>query len=457
WRCGEEVFAEVRLPGERVGEVERFGVHPALLDAAVHAVALIASEEDEGAARIPFAWSGVRLHASGASVVRVRLTRAGSDAVALEVADAAGQPVISIESLALRPISAEQLQAAQVSRYDSLFQLDWEPVVPSASVVGGGSWALVGSDVGLGEAVVRAGGVCVRYGDVPALISALDVGEVVPETVVLFCPTRGGESGLVSGVGESLSAVLSAVQRWLGEERLFGSRLVVVTCGAVATEAGEDVADLVQAPVWGLLRSVQTENPGRFLLLDHDPDYDPDHGQEISAAASDAAVRAIAAGEESQLAVRGGTVLVPRLSRVAKSAADLEASVRLVSGGTVLVTGASGVLAGVVARHLVVEHGVEHLLLASRRGPDAPGAAELVAELEAAGASVTVAACDVADREAVRELLAAIPAELPLRGVVHTAAVVDDGVVEGLTDERVQRVLAPKVDAAWHLHELTRD
>ncbi|MBB4789333.1 acyl transferase domain-containing protein/NADP-dependent 3-hydroxy acid dehydrogenase YdfG, partial [Streptomyces rapamycinicus] len=469
WRRGEEVFAEVRLPGERVGEVEGFGVHPALLDAAVHAVALIASDEDEGedegAARIPFAWSGVRLYASGASVVRVRLTRAGSDAVALEVADAAGQPVISIESLALRPISAEQLQAAQTSRYDSLFQLDWQPVATSAPAVAGGSWAVVGSDAGLGEAVVRAGGSCARFADVSALIGALGEGGVVPETVVLSCPAGGGESDLVAGVGESLSAVLSSVQRWLGEDRLFGSRLVVVTCGAVATEMGEDVADLVQAPVWGLLRSVQTENPGRFLLLDHDPDHDhdhdpdhdPDHVQEISSAAADAVVRAIATGEESQLAVRGETVLVPRLSRVAKPAADLGTSTRLVSGGTVLVTGASGVLAGVMARHLVADHGVEHLLLASRRGPDAPGAAELVAELEAAGASVTVAACDVADREEVRELLAAIPGQLPLRGVVHTAAVVDDGVVEGLTDERVQRVLAPKVDAAWHLHELTQD
>ncbi|WP_344318250.1 beta-ketoacyl reductase, partial [Streptomyces javensis] len=241
------------------------------------------------------------------------------------------------------------------------------------------------------------------------------------------------------------------VRWWLGEERLLGSRLVVATCGAVATEAGEDVADLVQAPVWGLLRSVQTESPGRFLLLDHDPDH------EISPTAADVVVRVLAAGEEPQLAVRGATVLVPRLSRIAKPAAASGASAPLVSGGTVLVTGASGALAGVVARHLVAEHGVEHLLLASRRGPDAPGTVELVAELEAAGASVTVAACDVGDRDAVRELLAAVPAQLPLRGVVHTAAVVDDGVVEGLSDERVQRVLAPKVDGAWHLHELTRD
>nr|WP_276207300.1 SDR family NAD(P)-dependent oxidoreductase [Streptomyces antioxidans] len=459
WRRGEEVFAQVRLPRERVGEAERFGVHPALLDAAVHAMALIASDEDEGgdeeAARIPFAWSGVRLHASGASVVRVRLTRAGSDAVALEVADADGQPVVSIESLALRPVSAEQLQAARTSRYDSLFQLDWQPLESPRASVAGGSWALVGPDVGLGEAVVREGGSCVRYADVSALIGALDEGEAVPETVVLSCPTSGGED-VAAGVRESLATVLSVVQRWLGEERLFGSRLVVVTCGAVATEADEDVAGLVQAPVWGLLRSVQTENPGRFLLLDHDPDHDLECGSEISPAAADAAVRVLVAGEESQLAVRGGTVLVPRLSRVTKSAPS-QASAPLVSGGTVLVTGASGVLAGVVARHLVAEHGVEHLLLASRRGPDAPGAAELVAELEVAGASVTVVACDVADRDAVRELLAGVPAEVPLRGVVHTAGVVDDGVVEGLSDERVWRVLAPKVDAAWHLHELTAD
>ncbi|MGV9856916.1 acyltransferase domain-containing protein, partial [Streptomyces sp. NPDC003442] len=398
WRRGEEVFAQVRLPQERVGEVERFGVHPALLDAVLHAVALIASEEDGEAVRVPFAWSGVRLHASGASVVRVRLTRVGSDAVALEVADAAGQPVVSIESLALRPISAEQLQAAQPSRYDSLFQLDWQPLdFFGTSNASGGPWAVVGSDVGLGEAVVRAGGSCARYEDVPALISALDEGEAAPGTVVLSCPTSV-PGGVVAGVRESLSAVLSAVQRWLGEERLVGSRLVVATCGAVAPGAGEDVADLAQAPVWGLLRSVQTENPGRFLLLDHDPD----HGSEISAAAADAVVRVITAGaDEPQLAVRGETVLVPRLSRVAKPAAP-DASARLVSDGTVLVTGASGVLAGLVARHLVIEHGVQHLLLASRRGPDAPGTAELVVELEAAGASVTVAACDVADRDAVR-------------------------------------------------------
>ncbi|MFE2189198.1 polyketide synthase dehydratase domain-containing protein, partial [Streptomyces sp. NPDC059455] len=218
WRCGEEVFAQVRLPQECVAEAERFGVHPALLDAVLHAVALTGFEQrpdvelGSGSVRVPFAWSGVRLHASGASVVRVRLARVGSDAVALEVADAAGQPVISIESLALRPISAEQLQAAQTSRYDSLFQLDWQPLDPPRASAAGSSWALVGPDAGLGEAVSRAGASCACYEDVSALISVLDEGEAVPGTVVLSCPTSGGED-VVVGARESLFAVLSAVQR----------------------------------------------------------------------------------------------------------------------------------------------------------------------------------------------------------------------------------------------------
>ncbi|WP_225840584.1 type I polyketide synthase, partial [Streptomyces sp. NK08204] len=123
--------------------------------------------------------------------------------------------------------------------------------------------------------------------------------------------------------------------------------------------------------------------------------------------------------------------------------------------GTVLLTGATGALGGLVARHLVAEHGARHLLLVSRRGRDAAGAAELEAELTALGASVTVVACDVADREALAGVLAGIPAEHPLTGVVHAAGVLDDGVVESLTPERIDAVLRAKVDAAVNLHELT--
>ncbi|MER6178869.1 type I polyketide synthase, partial [Streptosporangium sp. NPDC001681] len=124
--------------------------------------------------------------------------------------------------------------------------------------------------------------------------------------------------------------------------------------------------------------------------------------------------------------------------------------------GTVLITGGTGGLGGHLARHVVAERGVRRLLLTSRRGLDAPGAVELQAELIAHGVEVTVAACDMADRDAVAALLAQVPAEHPLTAVIHTAGVLADGTIPSLTPERLDTVLRPKVDAAWHLHELTR-
>ncbi|MEV0041872.1 beta-ketoacyl reductase, partial [Streptomyces sp. NPDC050804] len=175
--------------------------------------------------------------------------------------------------------------------------------------------------------------------------------------------------------------------------------------------------------------------------------------------------------DEPDLAVRGGRLLAARLARVpapvpvpASVAAPVPASVvgteepaAWHADGTVLITGGTGGLGGVLARHLVTRRGVRHLLLASRRGAEAPGAAELAAELTSHGAEVTVAACDIADRSALSELLASVPAGHPLTAVIHTAGVVDDGVIGSLTPERLSGVLRPKVDAAWHLHELTRE
>jgi acyl transferase domain-containing protein/acyl carrier protein len=126
------------------------------------------------------------------------------------------------------------------------------------------------------------------------------------------------------------------------------------------------------------------------------------------------------------------------------------------SAGTVLVTGGTGTLGALVARHLVEEHGVKHLLLASRHGPAAAGAQAQQRELEAAGAHVDVVACDVSDRAAVGALLATVPDANPLTAVVHAAGVLDDGALTGLTPERLASVMRAKADAAWHLHELTQ-
>jgi NAD(P)-dependent dehydrogenase (short-subunit alcohol dehydrogenase family)/acyl carrier protein len=129
----------------------------------------------------------------------------------------------------------------------------------------------------------------------------------------------------------------------------------------------------------------------------------------------------------------------------------------LAPDGTVLITGGTGTLGSLLARHLVRAHGVRRLLLVSRRGRTAPGADELAAELRGAGARVTVAAADAADRDALAEVLAAIPAEHPLTAVVHAAGILDDALLEDLGPERLAAVFRPKTDAAWNLHELTRD
>jgi mycoketide-CoA synthase len=127
------------------------------------------------------------------------------------------------------------------------------------------------------------------------------------------------------------------------------------------------------------------------------------------------------------------------------------------AAGTVVITGGTGMAGSALARHVVANRGVRNLMLVSRRGPDAPGAAELVAELEGAGAAVSLVACDAADREALAKVIADISVQHPLSAVIHAAGVLEDAVVTSLTPERVDAVLRAKVDAAWNLHELTRE
>jgi acyl transferase domain-containing protein/NADPH:quinone reductase-like Zn-dependent oxidoreductase/acyl carrier protein len=244
---------------------------------------------------------------------------------------------------------------------------------------------------------------------------------------------------------------LALVQSWLAAEHYEQSRLVLLTRRAVAVEAVEDVPGLAASVVWGLLRTAQTEHPGRLMLIDLDE-------QPASAGALAGAL----ALDEPQLALRNGAAFVPRLSPMRATPAENEPggetpamdSASFEGVGTVLVTGGTGELGGLVARHLVAGCGVRSLVLVSRGGLDAPGAVELQRELEGLGARVRIEACDVSSREQLERVLALVPRDLPL-GVVHAAGVLDDGVVESLTGERLDRVLAPKVDGAWHLHELT--
>ncbi|MGC1851915.1 MAG: SDR family NAD(P)-dependent oxidoreductase, partial [Solirubrobacterales bacterium] len=721
WKGGDEIYAEVALPEEQGHEAERFAIHPALLDAALHGIALAATE-GAGEAKLPWVWSGVSLYTEGSRQLRVRIAPEG-EKVSLRVADAAGEPVATVDALVLRPLSTAPVQV-QASHQGGLLGLQWtEVAVPERD-------------------------------DAP--------GEVEQ----LHCRVEGGIP-VAEAARRATEDALEAIQRWLTDEAKADSRLALITRGAVAA-TGEESPDPAAAAIWGLLRSAQSEHPGRFALIDTD-------GSEASEAALAGAL-AIGA-EEPQLALREGMALAPRvlpakdtgdslipppgpwrlealkrgsleslaltqsphaeeplgptevrirmhaaglnfrdvlvalglypgeaaiggegagvvvdvgsdvgdlalgdrvmglvldafgplaksergfLARVPEgwtfeqaaampivfataffglndhaelkagekvlihagaggvgmaavglakhvgaevfataspakwevlrdlgldedhiaSSRDLEfkdkflqvtdgegvdvvlnalagefvdASLALLPRGgrflemgktdirdpaqvstahpgvsylpfdineagskrtgeilaevaalfeqgalrhppittwdvreaprafrhlregknvgkvvleipqgldperTVLVTGGTGGLGALTARHLVERHGARHLLLVSRSGADAEGAAELRAELEELGAEVEIAACDVADRGSLEELLGSIPAEHPLGAVVHCAGAIADGTVETLDSERVAKVFAPKVDAAWNLHELTSE
>jgi malonyl CoA-acyl carrier protein transacylase/short-subunit dehydrogenase/acyl carrier protein len=422
WRAGDTVYGEVALPEEARADAGLFGLHPALFDSAMHVKLVEGREDGTQETLLPFAWAGVTLHAAGATALRVRMTRIDAHTSAITLADRTGAPVLSVDALTAMPASPEQLASAGSSAASNvLLGVDWNEVpLPQAPTGGLVLW---------GEELPSLGGVA-RFEGLEELAQA------GPPTVLTF--VAGAADG-PAGVRETLGEALARVQGFLAEDRLSASRLVVVTQGAVAVADGELPA-LSTAPVWGLVRAAQAEQPGRFVLLDIDDQ------------ATQALLAGVVALEEPEVAVRGQQAWVPRLVKTAVAAPQTPV---LDAAGTVLVTGGTGGLGALVARHLVETHGVRHLLLTSRRGLQAPGAGDLAAELEGLGAEVTVAACDTADREALAALLAQIPDGHPLTAVVHAAGVGDNGLVQALTPEQVERVLRPKADAAWHLHELT--
>ncbi|MFE0553683.1 type I polyketide synthase [Streptomyces pilosus] len=432
WRDADALYGEVVLRDDASDDASAYGLHPALLDAALHTSFL--EGDADGAPSVPFAWNGVRLHATGASVLRVRVTGVGSG-LRLDAVDTTGAPVVTVESLAARTIAPEQLSVPPTGVHRSLFEVSWlpGPTAPAgADSSGAARWATFGADVlGVGH---------------PEVSTAYDGAEEPPAVAVLGCVTDP-DAPMPDRVRSATGSVLAALQAWADDERFEASRLLVVTRGAVATRPGEDTgAGLPGTAVWGLVRSAQAENPGRHLLVDLDDDP-----------RSLAALPAAVATGEPQLAIRGGELLVPRLTRAHRNGTADDGPTPWDADGTVLVTGGTGGLGSLVARHLVTEHGVRHLLLTSRRGAAAEGAAELAAELAEAGADVRVEACDVGDRDALADLLAGIDPRHPLTGVVHTAGVAANAVVGALTPEYLDHVLRPKADAAWYLHELTRD
>ncbi len=719
WRRGGELFAEVSLP-QTAGSTTGFGVHPAVLDASLHALLAVSDVADGTDVALPFAWQGVSLHAAGASSVRARIVPVGPSAVSVELADGLGLPVLSVASMVARPVSPQQLMATVTgSGADRLFELIWSPASPAShaetpphdvftsvaaeqdpvgetyrrthealaaaqswlterdsgvllvatrgavalpgedvvDLAGTAVWGLVRSaqtehpgriilvdsdvplqdsaiarvlataepQVALRSGVVHAArvhssravdGILVPPADgpwrlglssagtfenlqlepVPNADAPLDPGQVrvavraiatnfrdVMITLGMFTHDAliGGEAaGVVVEVGPGVSefAVGDDVYGFFpdgsgtlvaGDVRLLlpmpahwsyaeaaaisavfttaymafihladvkpGQRVLVhAAAGGVGMAAvqlarhlGLEVFGTASRGKWDTLRamgfdedhiadsrSLQFEDKFRAVTGGHGMDVVLDS---LAGEFVDASLRLVASGgvflEMGKTDIRDPGVVAEQHPGVRYRAFDLfepgrarmhqwmldlaelfdagvlqplpvtmfdvrraRAALRYLSqarhigkvvltlpstpggvlgSGTVLITGGTGMAGSTLARHVVNHHGARNLLLLSRRGPDAPGAAELAAELSSAGAQVSVVACDVADRAALDKTIADI--SVPLTAVIHAAGVLDDAVVTSLTPERVDAVLRAKVDAAWHLHELTSD
>ncbi|MEU8280017.1 SDR family NAD(P)-dependent oxidoreductase, partial [Microbispora bryophytorum] len=292
WRLGDDVYAEVTLPESETGQAARFQIHPALLDAAMHGVALTEAGADR-AARMAFAFTDVTVHAVGATTLRVRLTPSGTDRLALFAADGAGTGVVTIGSLIMRQVTDAQVEAGPRQASRSLFGVDWaERALEEVPAPVG--WAALGT--------VRDTGLPLAELDVAAGSPAVLLVDCAPEPV----DPGGDPIGLAARVHDATQRMLTAIQQWIGDERFAETTLLVTTTGAVAGGPGEEPTDLTHAAVWGLVRSAQSEYPARIVLADVD-----------GTAASWAALPAlVAAGDAPQALIRGGAVATPRLARV---------------------------------------------------------------------------------------------------------------------------------------------
>ncbi|MFG1780703.1 SDR family NAD(P)-dependent oxidoreductase [Micromonospora sp. NPDC049048] len=403
WVAADRLFVDVRLPEDaRDPDAERYGVHPLVLEAALRLLPLAdfaPGDDARPAARLlPTEWAGVRHHAVGAHALRVCLAPAGADAVTLSAVDDAGVPVLDVDRVVLRTMDLPSADAPTPPAAPAgLYAVDWLPAAFPATPAP--AWTLADGTP--------------PDGPLPPLL-VLRVGDGEPGRPV---PDRAHAVGL---------AVLGVLQDWLADPRAETTRL------ALAVRDG----DPVHAPVAGLVRVAQAEQPDRFLLLNLD-------------ATDDATVRAALAvtADEPEVAVRDGRALLPRLRPVERPPAGTPLAA--LAGGTVLVTGGTGGIGRHVATHLATAYGVSELVLLSRGGR----AGDWTTALTDAGVTVRVVAADVADRAALAEVIA--PLADRLVAVVHAAGATDDALLTDLDPTRWAQALRSKVHGAWHLHELT--
>ncbi|WP_418080537.1 SDR family NAD(P)-dependent oxidoreductase [Streptomyces ambofaciens] len=311
WRAGEELWAEVELPEAAHADAGRFGLHPALLDAALHSLAVgaVTSDGRAGPPGLPFSWSRIALTVSGATRLRVRVSPRGADGVELVAVDPGGQTVVSVGRVVLRPLAENAATGAAPMR--PLHRVDWTPLPDVART--SGTWAVLGDDpYGAAEALSVLGADCVRASDLAAASADLLLVTSAPvagrdEAATGRDDAATGRDDAAAGRDDAearVTAMLATVQEFLAREDT-DATLVVLTRGAVAVDAGDDLSDVAGAAVRGLLRSVQSENPGRLLLVDVDAD-------------PWTALLGVPGADEPELAVRDGRLYAARLASLAE-------------------------------------------------------------------------------------------------------------------------------------------
>jgi acyl transferase domain-containing protein/NADPH:quinone reductase-like Zn-dependent oxidoreductase len=324
WRQDKDLYVEVRLPAEPRSEAGRFGVHPALLDAVLHAVVL-GNGESSSQILLPFAWSGVQLHAGDADLLRVRMVNIGTDSgqagreqldtVSIEAVDAGGLPVLSVRALSLRSVDISAL-ARRLGPDLDLYRLDWV-ASPFERAAGGSvldatvaelvSLEKIGDDESFPKTVVARVDVKNPIYDAEKGAPSVQNGYLDVQNGVLDVHRDDFGDSELQSAHAATAEVLDLIQRWVTDERTTSSRLIIVTHGAIGSEIDQAVA-----PVWGLVRTAQTEHPDRFVLVDLDADPRSEDELQVLAAA--------ATTDETQLVVRAGQVLAGRLARTATGA-----------------------------------------------------------------------------------------------------------------------------------------
>ncbi|EHD23260.1 MULTISPECIES: type I polyketide synthase [Brenneria] len=461
WEHDNNLYVEATLApiqGEQAGD---FILHPTILDAGMQAALIekLDVETENNQPRLLFYISGLRPYAKNVQRLRGHLVRKpltssslGYREYSLRLADDTGRAVAVVDAIVLKSSPPSRIEPSRPPFY----HLEWREIKPDSS----NTKPKIRWIVPQNKQVDRFSSLIKEYDTT----SAYD--DDIHQVLAAFSPQQDEIAVFIAPDGDDTSefidhspthCVLNALQAWINDHRTTDVPLLVVTQGAIATNDGENVPNLSQSPLWGLVRTAQLEYPGRFFLLDIN------EVENASLHLINTAINALS--HEPQLSLREGKILAPRLLKAvgdgdftAYGHADRPENQcrNLNPDGTVLITGGTGALGKVIAKHLVEHHGIRHLLLASRRGKTAPGANALLKDLAELDAQVTIVACDIADMSAVASLLDAIPTAHPLTAIIHTAGSIDTATLKTMNAEQIDSVLLSKAVSAWCLHRLTR-